>query len=129
MSNGADVNTPPAPPAEPKPTLPSRRVAFKLFRRMFIYHLSLAIVLITLAMVFPGFSSQLPIGGVTELVESGDLTVNKMRDIALDDGDVEIVKTVINTTSEFDRLGYINHPLNGYSFVSSLVWRKILPQM
>ena len=39
---------------------------FKLLRKVFLYHFSLALVLISLAMVFPSFTDMLPIGGVTE---------------------------------------------------------------
>lgn len=123
MSDKTNTANPAQPVAEPKPQLPSRRVAFKLFRRMFIYHVSLAIVLISLAVIFPGFSDQLPIGGVTELVESGDLTVNRVEEFPLQDGDVEIVKTVINTTSEFDRLGYARQ----LATILIGVWLLVLP--
>lgn len=98
------VNPPPAPDIEP--LSPSRRAGLRLFRKLLLYHVSLAIALISVILVFPDFVAQLPIGGVTELVESGDLTVNRVEDIPARAEDMEIVNTVIRATSELDRLGY-----------------------
>ncbi|HKX55443.1 MAG TPA: hypothetical protein VJN01_05055, partial [Xanthomonadales bacterium] len=69
-------------------------------------HLVLAVVIIGLAIIFPGFTAQLPIGGVTELAESGDVTVSQLTDPSAATEDMAIVETFIRTTSEFDRLGY-----------------------
>ncbi len=89
---------------EPQP--PSRRAGLRLFRKLVIYHLLLAVAVVLLTLLWPDFVSQLPIGGVNELVESGDLTVNQADDIPINRDDMEIVSTVIKATSELDRLGY-----------------------
>jgi len=87
----------------------SRRTALKLCRKLVIYHSVLLIALVTLVMLFPDFVAQLPIGGVTELVKEGDLTVNRLNDVPAATnatGDIQIVETVIKATSGLDRLGY-----------------------
>ena len=65
----------PANVEEFQPILPSRRKGLKLFRRLFVYHSILAVIIVLLVMIFPGFVSQLPVGGVTDLVDAGDLSV------------------------------------------------------
>ena len=91
---------------ELQPHLPSRKRGFRLFRRLIIYHLTLAVFIVLLTVLFPDFISQLPIGGVTDIVESGDLRVALDKAAPVYDEDIEIVNTVINAASQFDKLGY-----------------------
>ncbi len=101
----------------------SRRASMKLFRKLLAYHLVLLIALLTLVMVFPGFVEQLPIGGVTELVEEGDLTVNRLNEVPAATDDIQIVNTVIKATSGLDRLGYARQ-----LFITLIgVWLLMLP--
>jgi hypothetical protein len=79
-----------------------RRFGFVLLRRLVIYHASLAIILVAIAVLFPSFVAQLPIGGVTTLERTGDLTVTQVGG----DGDAEIVGSLIQATGQFDQLGY-----------------------
>ena len=106
MSNTPQEHVDPGSVEDIEPQLPSRRAGLRLFRKLFIYHLMLVIIVVASAMLFPNFASQLPIGGVTELVESGDLSVSHAEDIPLSPEDMEIVSTVIRATSELDHLGY-----------------------
>jgi len=71
----------------------------------------------------PGFMNLLPIGGVTELVQSGDLTVTRLEDVPAKADDIEIVNTVIRATSELDRLGYARQ----LAIVLVGVWLLMLP--
>jgi len=96
----------PAAIADVEPPSPSRRAGLRLFRKLFVYYFILVVALVSLILVYPDFVAQLPLGGVTELVESGDLTVNRVKDIPVSPDDMEIVSTVIRATSELDRLGY-----------------------
>lgn len=96
----------PNPLAEEIPQIPPRRSGFKLLRRVLLYHFILSFLVITLMLVFPGFVDYLPIGGVTELAEGGDLSVSTVDDRAPPAGDIEIVSTFIKATSELDRLGW-----------------------
>jgi uncharacterized membrane protein YphA (DoxX/SURF4 family) len=96
----------PANPMSKKPRQMRRSHGLRLFRTLIIYHVVVAFVIIGLAATFPGFTDQLPIGGVTELVESGDLTVSQLSEDAIPTQDIAIVETFIRTTGEFDRLGY-----------------------
>jgi hypothetical protein len=72
---------------------------------MVIYHVLLAALLIGLAAFFPGFTAELPIGGVTDLAENAELTAPQLA-IPANPDDIAIVETFIRTTNEFDRLGY-----------------------
>ncbi len=108
-SNMSDVPTQEQVPANPMsaaPRLARRNSGLKLFRRLLLYHIICAILIISMAAIFPGFTSQLPIGGVSELAEGGDLTVSQISDYPPSSEDIAIVQTFIRTTSEFDRLGY-----------------------
>lgn len=108
-------DSPPAPRVE--------RNGVALFRKILLYHLVLTVLLVALAAFFPGFTAQLPIGGVTELVEGGDLTVKRIQDIPLRNDDAEIVTTVIRATGELDRLGYARQ----LAIVLVGVWLLMLP--
>ncbi len=96
----------PANPMSAEPRQQRRSAGLKLFRKLLAYHLMCAVMIIGLAVMFPGFTSQLPIGGVTELAEGGDLTVTNVPESPASGEDIAIVETFIRTTSEFDRLGY-----------------------
>jgi hypothetical protein len=79
-----------------------RRFGLRLFRRLAIYHLVLAVLLVGAAIAFPSFVDLLPIGGVGTLAASGELTVAGVADRQ----DPEIVSSLIEATSRFDELGY-----------------------
>jgi hypothetical protein len=96
----------PENPMSAAPRLQRRITGLKLFRKLLVYHVITALMVITLAALFPGFTAQLPIGGVTELAESGDVTVAQVADTPATAEDIAIVETFIRTTGEFDRLGY-----------------------
>jgi len=66
-------------PAEGHPEVLSehRRVGVRLLRRLVIYHAALAACLLLAAAVFPDFTRHLPIGGVSKLVEAGELAAGK----------------------------------------------------
>jgi hypothetical protein len=114
---------PPTGGLEPGPVRATEHRGLRLFRRIVVYHLALAVGVVALAMIFPGFTDQLPIGGVTELVESGDLTVTQVEDIPVRSEDIEIVSTMIRATSELDRLGYARQ----LAIVLVGVWLLMLP--
>jgi hypothetical protein len=96
----------PASPMSARLRLQRRTAGLKIFRRLLAYHFVCAIFVIGLAVMFPGFTSQLPIGGVTELAESGELFMGDVPEYVMPEEDIAIVETFIRTTSEFDRLGY-----------------------
>jgi len=106
-----------------EPQTPPRRAGLRLFIKLLIYHLILAAAVVLATLWYPTFVAQLPIGGVTELVESGDLKVNKMEDIPATQNDMEIVSTVIRATSALDRLGYARQLM----IVLLGVWLLMLP--
>lgn len=104
--------------------LPPVSSNYRLLRKLIIYHLALAITLVSLAMIFPGFVDLLPVGGITELAEGADPSftdwVQKEPPAVVDS---EIVTTVIRATSQFDRLGYGRQLL----IVLIGVWLLVLP--
>jgi hypothetical protein len=118
---------PPQPPIPPDTdTLlqpPSKRAGFKLLRKLIIYHAILAAALVVAIMVFPAFTAQLPIGGVTDLVENEEFNETHVEDVPASTQDFEIVSTVIKATSELDRLGYARQLM----FVLLGVWLLMLP--
>lgn len=137
-----EKNNPAQPPtggAGAGSDLISRRASMKLFRKLLVYHLILLITVVGLAMSFPGFVAQLPIGGVTDLIKGGDLTVAHVNDAPMETGDesseetaqeateetgdIQIVTTVIRATSGLDRLGYARQ----LCIVLIGVWLLMLP--
>lgn len=100
----------------------ARRAGFQLLRKSIVYHAVLASIMILLIALVPGATSLLPIGGVTELVQSGDVSAPEVADIPLEDQG-EIVSTVIRATSELDRLGYARQ----LTIVLLGVWLLMLP--
>ena len=111
---------------EPTGVTPPVRSDLKLFRKVALYHLSLAVILFTLAAVFPGFVDMLPVGGVTELVERTDrlgLPIGDPKPVEPSIYDSEIVNTVIRTTAQFDRLGQGRQ----LAIVLIGVWLLVLP--
>ena len=85
---------------------PFRPEGLKLFRQLLIYHTILAVFIILIITAFPDFVPQLPIGGITEIVESGDISLNLATESPAANQDNEIVSSVINAAYELDRLGY-----------------------
>ena len=57
----------------------ARKAGFALLRRMAIYHVAVAAVIAVLILAFPSLPRHLPIGGVTELAATPDLTVTKIK--------------------------------------------------
>ncbi len=113
----------PASEAELIAQLPSRGTGHKLFWKLIIYHTVLVTLVVTLAMVFPDFISMLPIGGVTELVESGDLTVALENANPNNKDNIEIVNTVFKAAGQLDRLGTARQLM----FILAGVWLLMLP--
>lgn len=123
MTAKSQEQTNPADPAVPKSFLPPRQEGFRLFRRLFVYHLMLAAAVVLLVLLFPNFTSQLPVGGVTDLVDSGDLTVAFGDAIPIYKEDSEIISTVSKVTRELDRLGYARQLM----MILLGVWLLMLP--
>jgi hypothetical protein len=103
--------------------LPPARGDLKLLRKVFLYHLSLAILLVTIEAIFPDFVTYLPVGGVTELAEGGDHSFADWGPIDAPVSDNEIVSSVIQATTAFDRLGYARQLI----LVLIGVWLLVLP--
>lgn len=82
-----------------------RHAGIRLFRRLILYHALLFAGLLLAAVLFPDLMRHLPIGGVSELVEGGELTVGKAAQDAIP-GQATSVDGVLSATSAFDRLGY-----------------------
>lgn len=108
---------------DPGPLVTSRRAGFKLCRKLLLYHAALAVALVLIILLFPGFISQLPIGGVTELVENDEFAAAQVEDIPASSEDFEIVDTVIKATGALDRLGYARQLM----LVLLGVWLLMLP--
>lgn len=103
--------------------LPPFREGFRLLAKILIYHIVLATVLVSLALIYPDFVEQLPIGGVTELAEGSDVHLSRLQSNAPPPADIQIVETFIRATSAFDRLGTARQLL----IVLIGVWLLMLP--
>jgi len=112
------------PVGEPDLELPKQPRTYRLLRHVLFYHLALAIFVVGLALLFPGSIELLPIGGVTELAEGGDVTVSNVGNApVMPPEDFEIVETFIRATSQLDRLGYARQLI----LVIVGVWLLMLP--
>ena len=103
--------------------LPRRKPRYRLLRKVALYHLALAIVVVSLALIFPQLIAELPIGGVTELAEGGVVSVSNVNDVRAPPKDFEIVETFFRATGELDRLGYARQLI----LVIVGVWLLMLP--
>ena len=103
--------------------MPGRKPQYRLLRKVVLYHLVLAIVVVSLALIFPDFIAEMPVGGVTELAEGGVVSVSNVNDARVPPTDFEIVETFIRATSELDRLGYARQLI----LVLVGVWLLMLP--
>jgi hypothetical protein len=109
---------------EPELSLRPNKPRYRLLRKVLLYHLALAVVVLTVALAYPGLIAELPIGGVTELAEGGEITVSNVSDRPpVPAQDFEIVETFIRATSELDRLGYARQLV----MVIIGVWLLMLP--
>ena len=113
----------PQPHPQHAPQLHPRRENYRLLWRVLLYHVVLAVFIVTLALVFPAFIAELPIGGVTELAEEGVVTVSEVESPPKPAESFEIVETVIRATSQLDRLGYARQLV----LVLIGVWLLMLP--
>jgi hypothetical protein len=99
------------------------RPSHRLLRRVLVYHAVLAALVVTLALLFPQWFAEAPIGGVNELAEGGEVTITEVDAPAAAPRDLEIVESVIRVTSALDRLGYARQLL----LVLVGVWLLMLP--
>jgi hypothetical protein len=124
VSEAPQMQEPELPDPEAEIKLPARKHHYRLLRRVLFYHLFLAAFIVTLALVFPDFIAELPIGGVTELAEGGDVSVSRVGEgPAASAEDFEIVETFLRATNELDRFGYARHLI----YVLIGVWLLMLP--
>jgi len=107
---------------EPGSSLPRRFFGMKLFPRLLLYHGMLVMVLLLVALLFPAVLDELPIGGIGALEEGGELTISTEEEL-LDSGDIEIVGSLIQATSDLDQLGYARK----LAIVLAGVWLLMLP--
>ncbi|MEE4329557.1 MAG: hypothetical protein V2J10_01725 [Wenzhouxiangella sp.] len=82
-----------------------RSLGWWLLKRLLAYHFIVAAIVIAALVIYPPFVDFLPVGGVSDLAEGGDLQVSSVGQSTAESTD-EIVQTVLNATGELDRLGY-----------------------
>ena len=123
MSKQQQQQDPLASGVVPEPPLLPRSGNFRLLRKVFAYHAGLAMFVLALALIFPGFIAELPVGGVTELAEGGEVSVSMLEGQPATGADFEIVETFFRATSNLDRYGYARHLI----VVLIAVWLLMLP--
>jgi hypothetical protein len=82
----------------------ARKAGFALLRRMAIYHVVVAAVIAALILAFPSLPRHLPIGGVTELAATPDLTVTKIKAPSAEDA--ARATAPVPPPTGLDRFGY-----------------------
>jgi hypothetical protein len=105
------------------PQLPDEPRNFRLLRRVLAYHVVLATLLIGATLIFPGFIETIPVGGITELAEGGDVSFSQVDEQPAPPQDFVIVETFIQATSQLDSLGYARQLV----MVVIGVWLLMLP--
>lgn len=100
-----------------------RQLGWKLLWRLLIYHTVLATVILIIAVSFPSFFHQLPIGGVGLLKQSGTVRVESVTKENTSNTKKDIVNSFIDVTSQLDRLGYARRLI----IVLIGVWLLMLP--
>ena len=123
MSEKHQQQDPMAAGASPGPPILGHSGSFRLLRRVLVYHVALGLFVVALAIIFPGFIQQLPVGGVSELAEGGEVNVSQLSDAPGTSADFEIVETFIRTTGQLDRYGYARKLM----VVMVAVWLLMLP--
>jgi hypothetical protein len=101
----------------------SRAAGLRLLRKLLAYHSVLAVIVVVLILMFPDFVSTLPIGGVNELVESGDVSVALENEPPVYNDNIEIVNTVFKAAGQLDRLGTARQ----LTIILLGVWLLMLP--
>ena len=82
-----------------------KQFGLRLLRKLLVYHVVLFSCLLLAVVVSPQFLNHLPIGGVSTLVEGGELTVGK-ADQPDKPVEVDSATDLAGAASAFDRLGY-----------------------
>ena len=101
---------------------PPHNDGYRLLRKVMLYHLLLAAFAVAVAILFPNFLEQLPIGGIEQLADSSDTSA--FVDTAKPSTeDIQIVQTFIRTTNQFDQLGYARQLM----MILIGVWLLMLP--
>jgi hypothetical protein len=110
--------------ADEAPHLPGSQRNYRLLWRVLIYHLVLSSLLIGATLGFPGFIETLPIGGVNQLAEGGELSFSHAEEEPSKPADdFVIVESVIKATNQLDQLGYARQLV----MVILGVWLLMLP--
>jgi hypothetical protein len=93
-----------------------------LLRRLIVYHLSVAMLLMALVWLFPGLPSHLPIGGVSELAVGADAHVTRADAARLAAEGIEL-DTTTPATPNLDRLGHARR----LAIALAGIWLLMLP--
>jgi hypothetical protein len=111
---------PSAGPSDADSKRKQRRVGLRLLRRLIAYHAILVACMLVAVAAFPDFVRELPIGGVSELIEGGELTVGKPEQAG---GLGGTDHSVLSASGSLDRLGYARQ----LSIVLVGTWLLMLP--
>lgn len=105
------------------------RFGFRLLSRLLVYHAVLALLVVLLILLFPGVFAELPIGGVSALVEGGDVSVSQLLE---DSGGTEASATAQGAV-EGPALGDVTTTLDRFGYARRLIitlvglWLLMLP--
>jgi hypothetical protein len=89
----------------PDLTLSRRGLGWWLLKRLLAYHLVVAAIVVAALVIYPPTIDILPVGGVSELAEGGEVRFSSADPPSVQPGG-EIVQTVLDATGELDQLGY-----------------------
>lgn len=105
--------------------IPARRAGLLLLRRLLVYHVLVAALLWALAALFPGMPAVLPIGGVTALATTADVSVQRSDEAraAASARSRPALAPAAPTGIELDRLGYAQR----LAIALAGIWVLMLP--
>ena len=110
MSDAPKSGEPPTPELLHPGTVAARNAGFRLLKKLGLYHLVVGGVLALLISLFPTLRTHLPIGGVTTLASTADITFQKVKTPKADkdEGEVEapVAAPAPPPSTDLDRLGY-----------------------
>jgi hypothetical protein len=105
--------TEPAKPADaPTPQLlhPGTRIAreagWRLLRKLVLYHVAMGTLIAVLLSAFPSIRHHLPIGGVTQLASTADITFQKVKKPEAGVVETPVVAPTPAENTDLDRFGY-----------------------
>lgn len=109
MSDAPKPDDPVAPQLLHPGTRIAREAGWRLLRKLVLYHVAVGLLIALVLALFPGIRPHLPIGGVTQLASTADITFQKVKTPkpgANVEADAPVAAPAPDATTDLDRFGY-----------------------